>query len=80
MDKKQTAIRKLRLKAQYLQAKLLYNEYGGPAYECIDDADKLERLCWQIGKLAKPINCNAKWRKRMRFQMRQLRYQLALAA
>lgn len=77
MDKKQIAIRKLRLKAQYLQAKLLYNEYGGPVYECIDDADKLERLCWQIGRLCKPYRYNAKRRKRIRFQMRWIRNNLA---
>jgi hypothetical protein len=70
---------KLQAKAKLIQAKLLYNEYGGPLQQQLDDAEKLERLCWQIGKLANPIKRNSKRKKYDRFKWRKTMSNLALA-
>lgn len=80
MDKKHKALRKLQIKAHFIQSVLLYNEYGGPVQQQLDDAEKLERLCWRIGKLARPVSYNAKFRKRMRFQQKKIRESLWMAA
>lgn len=80
MNPKDKALTKLQTKAKLIQAKLLYNEYGGPVQQQLDDAEKLERLCRRIGKLANPTKNNAKWRKRCRFTNRKIRESLWMAA